>query len=100
PSVACCPLCLHDALPILFGVSMLGMAVMSFGANQGSRKGELDAKRREYLRYLDQSRKQAHKAHAQQRAALLWRHPAPDSLWSIPDRKSTRLNSSHVKNSY
>jgi S-DNA-T family DNA segregation ATPase FtsK/SpoIIIE len=79
----------------MFGISMLGMAVMSFGGGQGSKKGELDAKRREYLRYLDQSRKQAHKAHAQQRAALLWRHPAPVALWSIPgsvrmwERRST-----------
>jgi S-DNA-T family DNA segregation ATPase FtsK/SpoIIIE len=68
----------------LFGVSMLGMAAMSLGGNQGSKKAEVDAKRREYLRYLSQARRQARKAADQQRAALLWRHPPPSTLWSVP----------------
>jgi S-DNA-T family DNA segregation ATPase FtsK/SpoIIIE len=66
----------------LFGVSMLGMFATSFGSHQGTRRAEVDAKRREYMRYLAQSRRQARKAAAQQRAALLWRHPPPVRLWS------------------
>jgi len=68
----------------LMGLSMLSMAFMSFGGAQGSKKVEVDGKRREYLRYLSQSRRQVHKAAAQQRAAQAWRHPDPDRLWSVP----------------
>jgi S-DNA-T family DNA segregation ATPase FtsK/SpoIIIE len=68
----------------LFGVSMIGMAAMSFGASQGAHKGEVDAKRREYLRYLAQSRRQVRRAAEQQRTALLWRHPPSTMLWSVP----------------
>ena len=68
----------------LFGVSMIGMAAMSFGASQGAHKGEVDAKRREYLRYLAQSRRQVRRAAEQQRTALLWRHPSSTMLWSVP----------------
>jgi S-DNA-T family DNA segregation ATPase FtsK/SpoIIIE len=68
----------------LFGVSMLGMFVTSFGASQGSKRAEVDARRRDYLRYLAQSRRQVHKAAAQQHEALQWRHPPPETLWSVP----------------
>jgi S-DNA-T family DNA segregation ATPase FtsK/SpoIIIE len=67
----------------LFGVSMLGMALSSLGSGGGQKKAELDAQRRDYMRYLSQVRKRARRAAAQQRAALLWRHPAPEALWSI-----------------
>jgi S-DNA-T family DNA segregation ATPase FtsK/SpoIIIE len=66
----------------LFGVSMLGMALSSMG-NGGDKKAELDAERRDYMRYLAQVRKRARRAANQQRAALHWKHPAPDALWSI-----------------
>jgi S-DNA-T family DNA segregation ATPase FtsK/SpoIIIE len=68
----------------LFGVSMLGMAAMSFGNSQGSKRAEVDAQRREYLRYLAQARRQVRRAATQQGTALVWRHPAPASLWSVP----------------
>ncbi len=67
----------------LFGLSMLGMAAGSIGASQGPRKAEVDAARRDYMRYLAQARRQARRAAAPQRAALLWRHPTPEALWSI-----------------
>jgi S-DNA-T family DNA segregation ATPase FtsK/SpoIIIE len=67
----------------LFGLSMLGMAVGSMSAGGGTKKAEVDAQRRDYMRYLAQVRRQARRATAQQRAALLWRHPAPAALWSI-----------------
>ncbi|MFI5486778.1 type VII secretion protein EccCa [Micromonospora echinaurantiaca] len=66
----------------LFGVSMLGMAIgsLSHGNND---KAELNADRRDYMRYLAQMRKRTRRAAEQQRAAMAWRHPEPDALWSI-----------------
>ncbi|MDG6108549.1 type VII secretion protein EccC [Dactylosporangium aurantiacum] len=71
----------------LFGISMIGMAVGSMNAGGGDSKAELDAERRDYMRYLAQVRRQARRAAAQQRAALLWQHPAPDVLWSVAASK-------------
>ena len=67
----------------LFGVSMLGMAIGSLASSGGKDKAELNAERRDYLRYLAQMRKRTRRAAEQQRAALAWRHPEPDALWSI-----------------
>ncbi|MGW1056893.1 type VII secretion protein EccCa [Micromonospora rubida] len=66
----------------LFGVSMLGMALGSL-SNGGNDKAELNAERRDYMRYLAQMRKRTRRAAEQQRAAMAWRHPEPDALWSI-----------------
>jgi len=66
----------------LFGVSMLGMAVGTMGGD-GNKKAELDAERRDYMRYLAQIRKRVRRASDQQRAAATWVHPAPDALWSL-----------------
>ncbi|HEV7824385.1 MAG TPA: type VII secretion protein EccCa [Mycobacteriales bacterium] len=67
----------------LFAVSMLGMMVGSVANGGGQAKAELDAERRDYMRYLAQVRRQVRRARAQQRASLVWRHPAPDALWSV-----------------
>jgi S-DNA-T family DNA segregation ATPase FtsK/SpoIIIE len=67
----------------MFGLSMLGMAVTSLGASHGTKRAEVDAQRRDYMRYLAQIRRQVRRAASQQRAALMWRHPAPAALWSI-----------------
>jgi S-DNA-T family DNA segregation ATPase FtsK/SpoIIIE len=67
----------------MFGVSMLGMAVGSMGQGGGDKKAELNAERRDYMRYLAQMRKRARRAAAQQRAALSWLYPHPDALWSV-----------------
>jgi S-DNA-T family DNA segregation ATPase FtsK/SpoIIIE len=67
----------------LFGVSMLGMAISSFTSGGGEKRAELDAQRRDYMRYLAQVRKQARRAASQQRTAVQWRHPPPDALWSV-----------------
>ncbi|MEU8259220.1 type VII secretion protein EccCa [Micromonospora sp. NPDC048999] len=66
----------------LFGVSMLGMAIGTLN-NGGNDKAELNAERRDYMRYLAQMRKRTRRAAEQQRAAMTWRHPEPDALWSI-----------------
>ncbi|MGA8112399.1 MAG: type VII secretion protein EccCa [Actinocatenispora sp.] len=67
----------------MFGVSMLGMAVGQIGGGSGDKKAELNAERRDYMRYLAQVRKRARRASDLQRAALTWQHPEPDALWSI-----------------
>ncbi len=67
----------------MFGVSMLGMAVGQIGGGGGDKKAELNAERRDYMRYLAQIRKRVRRASEQQRAALTWKHPEPDALWSI-----------------
>jgi S-DNA-T family DNA segregation ATPase FtsK/SpoIIIE len=67
----------------LFGVSMLGMAIGSMSMGGGNKKAEVDAERRDYMRYLAQMRRRVRRAASQQRSALSWRHPEPGSLWSI-----------------
>jgi len=67
----------------MFGVSMLGMAVGQMGGGSGDKKAELNAERRDYMRYLAQIRKRVRRAADAQRAALTWKHPEPDALWSI-----------------
>src|ERR1700754_3801980 len=66
----------------LFGVSMLGMGIGTMGGG-GNTKAELDAERRDYMRYLAQVRKRVKRAAEQQRSAAMWVHPAPDALWSL-----------------
>src|SRR5690349_9287464 len=66
----------------LMGVSMVGMAVGTMGGNDNS-KAELNAERRDYMRYLAQMRKKARRAAGQQRSATTWKHPEPDALWSL-----------------
>ena len=65
----------------LFGVSMLGMAVGSFATGGQEKKAELNAERRDYMRFLAQSRRRVRRAADQQRAAMQWAHPDPDVLW-------------------
>ena len=67
----------------LFGVSMLGMAVGSIGASGGSKQGR-SRRRPPRLHALPVAgAPPGPAAAAQQRAALQWRHPAPEALWSI-----------------
>lgn len=67
----------------MFGLSMIGMMAGSFVMQGGQSKAEVDAARRDYMRYLAQARRRVRKAVAQQRDALQWRHPAPEDLWSV-----------------
>ncbi|MDP4506619.1 type VII secretion protein EccCa [Nonomuraea turcica] len=67
----------------LFAISMLGMTAGQFGRNAGERKNRLNGLRRDYFRYLAQIRKRVRKAAVQQREALEWSGPAPDTLWWV-----------------
>ncbi|WP_030913738.1 type VII secretion protein EccC [Streptosporangium amethystogenes] len=67
----------------LFAVSMVGMSLGQMGRQSGERRQRLNGLRRDYFRYLAQIRKRVRRAAAQQREALEWGAPAPDSLWWI-----------------
>ncbi|SDK23944.1 DNA segregation ATPase FtsK/SpoIIIE, S-DNA-T family [Nonomuraea maritima] len=67
----------------LFAVSMLGMTLGQFGRSSGERRDRLNGLRRDYFRYLSQIRRRVRKAAVQQREALEWSGPAPDTLWWV-----------------
>ncbi|MET9886084.1 type VII secretion protein EccCa [Streptomyces sp. NPDC006430] len=74
------------------GVMVLGSAVMMVGQvirKSGERKQRLRGERRDYLRYLSQTRRKVHRAVIEQQLALAWRHPAPRTLRSMV--RTTRL---------
>ncbi|KQS59219.1 secretion protein EccC [Geodermatophilus sp. Leaf369] len=65
----------------LFGVSALGMVAMGFINGGGGGKKEMAANRRAYMRHLSLQRRSVRRTAAQQREAMLYRHPEPDQLW-------------------
>jgi len=71
------------AVGALFGVSMLGMMAISIGRPQAGKRAEVDDERRDYMRYLNQTRRQVRRVAAHQRRALLWHHPDPAALWTL-----------------
>jgi S-DNA-T family DNA segregation ATPase FtsK/SpoIIIE len=81
----------------VFTYMALGMMVMASGAmmvgqvmrKSGDRKQRLRGERRDYLRYLSQTRRKVHRAVVDQQLALAWRHPAPVALRSMV--RTTRL---------
>ena len=70
----------------LFGLSAIGMLASQFGQHAGGQtKQEMLRNRREYLRHLSQQRRRARKAATDQRRTLIYRHPHPQTLWTIVD---------------
>ncbi|GGC64920.1 type VII secretion protein EccCa [Hoyosella rhizosphaerae] len=69
--------------PVMMAVSMVGMLAGSGGRGGGARTAELNEQRKDYLRYLCDTRRDVVDAADQQRAAVVWHHPAPNGLWSI-----------------
>lgn len=61
----------------------MGMMMGQMGRTAGQRKRRTKADRRDYLRYLTQTRRKVREHAAQQRRALAWNHPDPRSLWSV-----------------
>ncbi|WP_320065623.1 type VII secretion protein EccCa [Micromonospora sp. RTGN7] len=68
---------------MMMGGGMLGMFVMQMTSASGNRKDQINGDRRDYFRYLSQTRGQVRKYAEKQRDALAWRHPHPESLWSL-----------------
>ena len=76
---------------VMAGMMVVAMGAMMVGqiASSGAdRKQKLGGDRRDYMRYLSQTRKRVRHSVAQQRDANAWRHPDPTSLWSLA--KTTR----------
>ncbi|GAA3812157.1 type VII secretion protein EccC [Sphaerisporangium flaviroseum] len=67
----------------MFALSMVGMSMSQLGRASGERKLRLNGLRRDYFRYLSQTRKKVRRAARQQREALHWNGPDPESLWSV-----------------
>lgn len=67
----------------MFAVSMLAMLLGNLGRGSAEKRRKADGDRRDYQRYLAQSRRQVRRAAGLQRDAALWRHPRPDALWCV-----------------
>ncbi|GLU50469.1 type VII secretion protein EccCa [Nocardiopsis ansamitocini] len=74
-------------MPYIAGGMMLtGAVMMLFGQYLRTiieRRQKLGGERRDYLRYLAQSRTRLREVVTEQRDAMLWRAPPPEALWSI-----------------
>ncbi|GAA3622101.1 type VII secretion protein EccC [Kineosporia mesophila] len=71
---------------MMMGMMGAGMAFMGVGqmlTQGGDRKFKVSGDRRDYLRHLSQMRRQVRGFAEKQRQALAWRHPDPESLWSL-----------------
>ncbi|MFC4508307.1 MULTISPECIES: type VII secretion protein EccCa [Streptomyces] len=83
---------------LAIGMMLLASGAMLLGQlmrKHSDRKQRLRGERRDYLRYLSQSRRQVHRAVTEQQLALAWRHPEPGALRSMV--RSTRLWERRVK---
>ena len=65
------------------GVSMIAMSLGQLSRAAAERKRKMQAERRDYLRYIGQVRERARSTAEEQRLAVAWNNPAPDSLWSL-----------------
>lgn len=77
---------------IALGVMVIASAGMMLGQvmrRNGERKQRMKGERRDYLRYLRQTRRIVRTSIVEQQRALAWRHPEPDALSSLV--RSTRL---------
>ncbi|MGH3515914.1 MAG: type VII secretion protein EccCa [Haloechinothrix sp.] len=69
-------------MPMMMMMSMVGMFAGG-GRGNGQKKAEMNEDRKDYLRYLGQMRERAREAMIEQRAALEWVHPDPQTMLSI-----------------
>jgi len=67
----------------MMGVGMAGMGAGQALTQSSTRRDKVGGERRDYLRYLSQTRRQVRGYAEKQRDALAWRHPDPESLWSL-----------------
>ncbi|TSE02108.1 type VII secretion protein EccCa [Skermania sp. ID1734] len=88
--------------PAMMVLSMVGMFAGQ-GRGGGAKTAELNEDRKDYLRYLDQLRRDVESTSAQQRAALLWSHPQPELLWTLAgtdrmwERRTSDPDHCHVR---
>jgi S-DNA-T family DNA segregation ATPase FtsK/SpoIIIE len=69
----------------LFGLSAVGMLASQLSGHAGGpSKQEMLERRREYMHHLARQRRRVQKTIEQQREAVFYRNPDPDTVWSIP----------------
>jgi DNA segregation ATPase FtsK/SpoIIIE, S-DNA-T family len=64
-------------------VTTMSMMVGQMGRTSGTRMRRTKGERRDYLRYLAQTRRKVREQTAEQQRSLAWLHPTPSSLWSV-----------------
>ncbi|MQY25051.1 type VII secretion protein EccCa [Nocardia aurantia] len=67
--------------PMMMVFSMVGMFAGQGG--RGQKAAEANEDRKDYLRYLDQVRRDVEETARQQRAAVEWSHPEPGLVWML-----------------
>jgi S-DNA-T family DNA segregation ATPase FtsK/SpoIIIE len=67
----------------LMMVTTMSMMVGQMGRSTSTRMRRTKGERRDYLRYLSQTRRKVRQQTAEQRKSLSWLHPEPASLWSV-----------------
>lgn len=67
--------------PMMMVFSMVGMFAGQGG--KGQKAAEANEDRKDYLRYLDQVRKDVDETAIQQRGAVEWSHPEPGLVWML-----------------
>ena len=88
--------------PAMMLMSMVGM-LAGGGKSGGARTAEANEDRKDYLRYLDQLRRDVADTERAQRKALEWSHPAPETLWSVAgtdrmwERRQSDPDFAHVR---
>lgn len=88
--------------PLMMLMSMFGMFAAS-GRGGGKRAAELNEERKDYFRYLGQTRAQVNDTVDAQRAALVWSHPDPSVLLEVIgsrrmwERRPTDSDFAHVR---
>jgi S-DNA-T family DNA segregation ATPase FtsK/SpoIIIE len=68
---------------MMFPLMMLVSAVATVLSGSDRRRSEVNAQRADYLGYLSDIRASALKTAAAQHYSLIWRHPDPDTLWTL-----------------
>ncbi len=63
--------------------STVGMAIAQFVRFRKGSQGQMADVRRDYLKYLAQTRRTVRRTARRQRDAQLYLHPAPEQLWSL-----------------
>ncbi|RPF45142.1 S-DNA-T family DNA segregation ATPase FtsK/SpoIIIE [Streptomyces sp. Ag109_G2-6] len=68
---------------VLMLVSTVGMVIAQLVRHRRGTQGQMADVRRDYLKYLAQTRRQVRWTARAQRDAQLYLHPAPEQLWSV-----------------
>ncbi|WP_280339149.1 type VII secretion protein EccCa [Nocardia neocaledoniensis] len=76
---------LSNPMSMMFPLMMIMSMVTMFGqgSGKGAKAAEANEDRKDYLRYLDQVRKDVDETAKQQRAAVEWSHPEPGLIWML-----------------